>query len=1342
MARVILGNNETHTVFNNNQLSEVFGSNGGADVVVIGGNTKAAVSVQSSVERVELVGKVGEYTYIGSGNELSILSNGVVQAIVYANAGSALKGTQVAFADGSTLLTIAGGVLKLGEAAVVKSSAPGAVAGVISAAAAGLNVKDVSTAPTLGGGTVTTPVTSQTFTLTTDQDNLVGNSGNNTFVADAQQNDSGAIVNSFSTGDRIDGGDGTLDEIYATLINDKMVDSGEDMDINARTTSVEVARFEVLDEGIVVDAGNMDNVAQFWSVNSDDAGLRIEDVRLGTKQSVTKDITFGMKDVDFESDLVALFDSASLRNAGTFRANSQILVEVGYEDTPPDVTQANPTKDLFLKISFTQSGKAFDSGFLNTSETAGVNPDTYAGLRDLIKAKLVAQGFPSLVVEFGSDVNFITTDAGVKPLQVTAKQIVIRDPAGLAFDNVKSAAGATNNAATSDVASRILTVDPSTSTTLIESNLILDNAGRGSTAGDVMIGAMSNSNAGVEKFNVFVDRDSAIESLGTTNNKLKEIVITSLTGGKNGSLEIAQVAADNLGVDINGDGPQQASLDLIDASGFKGANLMLGKSVESDNGITGNDETATKAEATAVKNLKTLSANIASNVTFIGSSLEASTTSSGKAYIYTTGSGKDVITYALDGDSVDSNGESMTFNVGDGDNTVTVELEDQTTVSYTTMAGLKNLSITAGAGADKITNSGVGRFDIKAGGGTDTVIIESRNDADVDAAAVTAAAQVSTLKINVVGTLDAGDLLSVNVGGVTYSAATIALLSAAIDGGPLSAGVAGSTITVTGLSTGAAFTIGDFALLDDPATSNVASAFINTTTTGSAAVAGGTDQAGNATTGTWNISVTDEDASVPLATFVDRVLYQAKLTVNFAGFESQVPVVTSTVTNFVATQLDINAAIKAAIDANSELKRLLTVTDTTDKKGLIIKSTVEGLNDLTIDLFQPELSATPTGTQVAVAAGDVNSLRSGLIATLDMGSADSASVADDSAQVADLASIISVFNGVTAIISGTRGHGYLVDTGAVASTNTQVSAFTFLATGVGTDGTNETNIENFSVINMGAGTNDLVVLNSDNTAADTDSSGSTTVSDSVSSANVGAFSVNRLVFNADWNKVSVVNFFTNQNNGTDGGSDNAESEMSDSTTGSHVLDFTFWLDDRIDTSTTPTGNSESSQRVGTTVVVGNIAATLAVTAANQVIVVNDFTAGTGADAAETWANLTATNLKAALEGTAQGTVSAAYGNLAASADAAVSNTADDNIDGINPDVATALDTAKIDSIFMIENHANQGEYKVFNVEWSNIDNTSGSGSIEDASVTLVGVIDFGESIGTATTYTNFVSNFA
>jgi len=217
----------------------------------------------------------------------------------------------------------------------------------------------------------------------------------------------------------------------------------------------------------------------------------------------------------------------------------------------------------------------------------------------------------------------------------------------------------------------------------------------------------------------------------------------------------------------------------------------------------------------------------------------------------------------------------------------------------------------------------------------------------------------------------------------------------------------------------------------------------------------------------------------------------------------------------------------------------------------------------------------------------------------------------------------------------------------------------------------------------------------------------------------------------------VVNFFTDQNNGTDGLADVSEATLSNATTGSHVLDFTFWLDDKIDSSITPTGNGESSQRVATTAKV-NAAATLNVDAANQVIVVNDFTAGLVADIAETWANLSAASLKSVLEGTAVGTNAVGYGNMVSVGDT-VTNTADDLIDGIT-DVTTGADTAKIDSIFMIENHANQGEYKVFNVEWSNIDGATTTA--ETAVVTLLGVVDFGESIGTAITYTAFSSNFA
>jgi len=152
MARVILGNNETHTVFDNTQASDIFGSNGAADKVRIGGNTSAPVTVNSSVERVELAGKIGDYTFKGTGNELSVLSNGVVEAIIYTNAD--IGGTKVAFADGSALLTVSSAGLKIGGASVP------AAAGAITAASAALDPSDPSKVPGSGPGPI------QTFTLT------------------------------------------------------------------------------------------------------------------------------------------------------------------------------------------------------------------------------------------------------------------------------------------------------------------------------------------------------------------------------------------------------------------------------------------------------------------------------------------------------------------------------------------------------------------------------------------------------------------------------------------------------------------------------------------------------------------------------------------------------------------------------------------------------------------------------------------------------------------------------------------------------------------------------------------------------------------------------------------------------------------------------------------------------------------------------------------------------------------------------------------------------------------------------------------------------------------------
>jgi len=87
---------------------------------------------------------------------------------------------------------------------------------------------------------------------------------------------------------------------------------------------------------------------------------------------------------------------------------------------------------------------------------------------------------------------------------------------------------------------------------------------------------------------------------------------------------------------------------------------------------------------------------------------------------------------------------------------------------------------------------------------------------------------------------------------------------------------------------------------------------------------------------------------------------------------------------------------------------------------------------------------------------------------------------------------------------------------------------------------------------------------------------------------------------------------------------------------------------------------------------------------------------------------------------------------AALTDAGAAGADDYGTNAIVGSSATAIGATLIgatqDSILMIENDLNAGEYKVFNVE------TTAAGATEAFDVTLVGVIDFGGEIDATTVF--------
>lgn len=414
--------------------------------------------------------------------------------------------------------------------------------------------------------------------------------------------------------------------------------------------------------------------------------------------------------------------------------------------------------------------------------------------------------------------------------------------------------------------------------------------------------------------------------------------------------------------------------------------------------------------------------------------------------------------------------------------------------------------------------------------------------------------------------------------------------------------------------------------------------------------------------------------------FSPRVLYQADLTVMFAGFESTVRVATTAANNFVATQLDINAAIIAAVAANPELARLLTVTELDGIQQIQVASTVEGQQEFGVALYQPQVvdgtSTLNEGEVVLTSASDWNAVARGLIET---GAAANSEAVDTATEAR------AVLNGINGSLDQ-NGDQVVADEGGVDEYDYFYdTTFGLNGTGGGEDD------RNHSRIDMGDGSNDLLVMD-DN-----------------------ALSGNTLEISQTFGKVSVVNFFTSVAN--------AGETMFDEvgTVGNHALDFTAYLDNTFD----PSDNAPNAWSVNAVPVelsgdgAGGVATgtnpTAAQASANSVSILSF-----DEDVANSvsFASVSAAQVVTALNTAAPTTVTGGLTNTTLSAIA-----------------TTDLVGTVQDHIVMVENAQNLGEYKVFYLT-SALD---GTGAIVDAAGsaaggdfatgTLLGTVDFGAQLG-------------
>lgn len=360
--------------------------------------------------------------------------------------------------------------------------------------------------------------------LTKGLDTLFGSALADMFTADAD-----ALQN----GDNISGGAGN-DTLKALLTNtgnavtaitssvENVVLTSQNSNYNSGDNNISSAR------GNNVDAARMSGVNN-WENSNSRADLIVEDVRIADNQ-ITKDITITMRETDpGHVDFAVYFDQNSLRNssASTSQINLQVM------DTRAVVDGKAPLLNSpYGGFKFTATDAKGVANVVTLQSDAIDAAQTYAELAAAFQAAADKQfGAGVVTVSVGSD--FSVTDTTTAKT-VTGKEVIIKTSSAFSFTTPTGsgwvAAGvvpANSGLHTNFSQGSTKNTDPVTST------IVLDDVGRGSTGGDLVVGGLSvgetSTSKGVQRFNITVEDNSKLETINSTNNTLREVSIVNGT---------------------------------------------------------------------------------------------------------------------------------------------------------------------------------------------------------------------------------------------------------------------------------------------------------------------------------------------------------------------------------------------------------------------------------------------------------------------------------------------------------------------------------------------------------------------------------------------------------------------------------------------------------------------------------------------------------------------------------------------------------------------------------------------------------------------------------------------
>ncbi len=469
------------------------------------------------------------------------------------------------------------------------------------------------------------------------------------------------------------------------------------------------------EDAVMVDFGRVSGVKQIWSLDSR-PDVQVEDVRI-LDTEITKDVTIAFRDSDPGAvDFAVYFDQNSLRNV----SSSTSLINLRVLDTFAVSQGLAPLKDSpYGSFTFTYTLNGGAATVATLASPAIQSAQTFAEL--VVALQAAANGvFGAGVVTVATGSTYTVPDS-VSGTQVQGTEIVLSASGNIAFDTTPAGSGwlATETVPAVSGLYTSFNTNVSSTTALVTSTIVLDNVGRGSNGGDLIVGGLSNgetsTSQGVQRFDITVEDNSKLSNILSTNNTLREVyIVNGTTDEKSDAYTTTVTNAGNLSVGISND---------------QDSNLDSGSQNYEDSAFGFNDVRVIDGSAMTGK----LAFTSAINQTSLAKYLNLTDTANDPAadnvqFVYTGGSNADTMSVTIDGNVAASQtlgareDFKFTMNGGAGNDALSVTLQGNGNW-YAQQAFLNNVTINGGEGNDTIRTLSNGDFVVNGGTGNDTVYI-------------------------------------------------------------------------------------------------------------------------------------------------------------------------------------------------------------------------------------------------------------------------------------------------------------------------------------------------------------------------------------------------------------------------------------------------------------------------------------------------------------------------------------------------------------------------------------------------------------------------------------------